>query len=433
MIDFERQTDSRPLSASQCQTVLMKTRNWFSTRLMLIGAMVFLLMFSGVAGTRWIRDQNAINIVSRLTELQREELKQNHVYFQKLSSAEHAQLRELHEFVMEDPSLEQTVEAYEQWIESISPFDRAALKEKTEAADRLVLTRSLINEELDRKLKSPLERMREKGPLMNTEDIQSLVSSMEPKLKTKQVEMVSKLSEGKRAIDTIAYYIDNESSSLAQFRDSLKRKENFNQLLSCLKDDRLKQKLQQQKESNKVSEFGKSLVRGLITMRFQELYESTNISNEMLVLEFNKLDPKSMTEFFEQPAEVQKLRLRMMYLMQNTRWEETPFGDKNLEMIASAFGLNPREYLFRRGGYRGAGGPPGGPGGPDRGPDRGPDGERDGRDGRDGRGGGGFFNRRDDRQGPPNGPPPGPPPGEESEDRPNFSRFRERFNNEKNR
>ena len=31
------------------------------------------------------------------------------------------------------------------------------------------------------------------------------------------------------------------------------------------------------------------------------------------------------------------------------------------------------------------------------------------------------------------GPPPGPPPGEESEDRPNFSRFRERFNNEKNR
>lgn len=88
--------------------------------------------------------------IAAMTEAEREELERKYQEYLALPEAERRKLRELHKALQQDPALSQTRARYEEWSNTLSPWERLALRDEQNVESRLEIVRE-AREDQERK------------------------------------------------------------------------------------------------------------------------------------------------------------------------------------------------------------------------------------------------------------------------------------------
>ena len=85
--------------------------------------------------------------IENLSSAERERLERNFERFEKLPADRRAELREMQEAVQGDPGLKNTLNEYERWLTTLSPWQRAELRKAPSHAEKRDVVQSIVAEQ----------------------------------------------------------------------------------------------------------------------------------------------------------------------------------------------------------------------------------------------------------------------------------------------
>jgi len=355
---------------------------------------------------------------------ERERLDRNLAAFQKMSPAEHRQLITLHENV-EARGLTPLLDEYNAWLETLSPFQRQALREREDPAARIGLVERLLseNQELNEQRLAELisqstnpqlrvllhhqESVDFESVFLLTEDqIKMLIDDiLVPQLNPSQQQQLQSFSDDER----IPRVLRASLSMLNNPRESWPTNRTFDMLAERginLQEEQDETERRREIYGRPVSyedwrrfAFRRLLIRSLLIAEMREFEQQHPVRENDLLNFFAKQDSSAQAKILDSPAEYQTEALKWLYLWETYR-DDGLFSREDFRVNVLT-NLAPFPW-----GDRG----PGrfdGRGGDRRGPDgRGPEGR-----GPEGRGGPNDRDRDRDRPGRPfpmRQPPPRP-------------------------
>ena len=119
-----------------------KNRNAAKVLLLVLVPVILLipLLFAAATGVSDSLAENRKKIAA-MSQAQREQLEINYQEYRRLPEAERQRLREVHATVKGNSALQDTTQQYEKWLSTITPWQRAELREESDPLRRVALVR----------------------------------------------------------------------------------------------------------------------------------------------------------------------------------------------------------------------------------------------------------------------------------------------------
>ncbi len=113
-----------------------------------MAVMVFGLMMTSAIGDEPPADKESRRReIEQMNEVDRNRLQRNFELFQELTPTERDKVRQIHTTVEQDESLKAVMEAYYDWLSTLSPVQREQLRRETDPAARVELIRQFKDEQ----------------------------------------------------------------------------------------------------------------------------------------------------------------------------------------------------------------------------------------------------------------------------------------------
>ena len=317
---------------------MLRNRTTATALLLVLVPVVVLipLLFAAATGTSDSLAENRKKIAA-MSQAQREQLETHYQQYRRLSQEEQQRLREVHAAMQGNSRLQEATQQYEKWLATITPWQRAELREETDPLRRVALVRRFEQERREEQKRLQEERERrgrgpEPGPFswwdlrhiatLDSEDLKAALDRIEavitpsPQLR-QRLEMATR---PKRDLVVLLAALQQASPGESQWLP----RETAEWIISRIENEEQREFVQGLQREAQQTVVARILVKSVLVPRG---IWSGDLTREDLLQVIQNLDKEDQEELSKLPRDRMERSVRYRWMMQQVKDMEKELGE----------------------------------------------------------------------------------------------------------